>query len=192
MDITFRDIIHKEFKTHKKVLEDTINYIEEPLIKASNVLTEGIRNNKKVLICGNGGSSCDAQNMASELIGKYKKERIGLPAIALNDIPSITAIANDYCFDFVFSRQVEALAQPGDIFIGISTSGNSKNIINAAFAAKNKECTTIALTGATGGKLSQQVDISLNVQSNNSGRIQEIHILLIHIICENIESKLFK
>ena len=190
MDTSYKKIINNELNVHKKVLEDIENILINNLEKTTRIIVEAIAKNKKVLICGNGGSACDAQNMASELVGKYKKDRKALPAIALNDIPSVTAIANDYSFDFVFSRQVEALAQPGDVFIGISTSGNSINIINAAISAKNKGCTTIALSGSSGGELINKVDYSINVPSSNSARIQEIHILLIHIICEIIETEI--
>lgn len=190
MDTSYKKIIKNELNVHKKALEDIEDILINNLEKATRIIVEAITNNKKVLICGNGGSTCDAQNMASELVGKYKKDRKALSAIALNDIPSITAIANDYSFDFVFSRQVEALAHPGDIFIGISTSGNSINIINAAIAAKNKGCTTISLSGSSGGKLRNKVDYSINVPSSNSARIQEIHILFIHIICEIIETEI--
>ena len=192
MDTIFKKIILQELNHHKEVLNDTILSLKDDLIDVSKVILEGIKNNKKIIICGNGGSNCDAQNMASELIGRYKDNRDAIAAISLSDIPSITAISNDYNFDIVFSRQVKPLANHGDIFIGISTSGNSKNIINAAITAKTKGCKTIAFTGINGGELKEKVDLSLNVPSQNTARIQEMHILLIHIICELIEIEIFK
>lgn len=163
--------------------------LENQLVKkAAENIINSFQKGGKLLIAGNGGSAADAQHFAAELVGKFKKERKALPAIALCTNTSIlTAIANDYSFDKVFSRQVEALAKKGDVFFGISTSGNSLNIIEALKTAKRMNCFTIGLTGKTGGNMGKICDILINVDSEETPRIQETHILIIHILCELIE-----
>ena len=163
------------------------------LIPKINNLTNNIisafKEEKKILICGNGGSAADAQHFSSELIGKYEKERSSFPAIALTtDSSAITAISNDFGFDNVFSRQIEGLGDPGDILIVISTSGNSKNLIKAIETAKKKNIKCIALLGKKGGLISEMVDLEIIIPSNRTSRIQEMHGLIIHIICGLIES----
>ena len=154
----------------------------------SKKVIEKIKNLKKGLICGNGGSAADAQHFAAELTGRYKTERRGLPGIALTtDTSALTAIGNDYGYDRVFDRQTEALANKGDLLIGISTSGNSKNIISALKLAKEMGCKTIGLTGRDGGAMNDVCDINLVVPSDNTPRIQEMHILFIHTICQIID-----
>jgi len=151
-------------------------------------INECFRGGYKLLIAGNGGSAADAQHFAGEIVGRYKKERKGFPAIALTtDSSVLTSWSNDYSFDTVFSRQVEALAKKGDIFFGISTSGNSKNVIEGVKKAKEIGITTICLLGKDGGKLKDLADLSIVVPSDNTPRIQECHIMLIHIICEEVE-----
>ena len=151
-------------------------------------INECFRGGYKLLIAGNGGSAADAQHFAGEIVGRYKKERKGFPAIALTtDSSVLTSWSNDYSFDTVFSRQVEALAKKGDIFFSISTSGNSKNIIEGVKKAKEIGITTICLLGKDGGKLKDLADLSIVVPSDNTPRIQECHIMLIHIICEEVE-----
>lgn len=153
------------------------------------LLKKAFSNGNKLLTAGNGGSAADAQHFSAEIVGRYKKERKGYPAIALTTDSSIlTAWSNDYNFDTVFSRQIEALGQPDDIFFGLSTSGMSQNIINAINVAKQKNIFTICLLGKNGGELKNHCDLSIIVPSNNTPRIQEIHTMIIHIICEEIEN----
>jgi len=160
--------------------------------EAAAVLAECLRRGNKVLVFGNGGSAADAQHMAAELVGRFSKDRAPLPAVALTtDSSALTAIGNDYGFDEIFARQVRALADRGDVVIAISTSGRSTNVVNAAKAARAKGASTIALTGGDGGELSASVDIGIMVPSTNTARIQEVHIAVVHILCEMIESSLF-
>jgi len=154
-------------------------------------ITECLERGNKILICGNGGSAADSQHFAAELVGRFKLERKGLPAIALTtDTSILTAIGNDYGFDQIFERQVEALGKEGDILVGISTSGNSENVIRAVKKAKEIGIYTIGLLGKSGGKLKDLVDLSLVVPSNNTPRIQECHVLIYHIVCEEVEKRL--
>lgn len=154
---------------------------------------ETYKNGGKILFCGNGGSAADAQHLAAELSGRFYFDRNPLYAEALHVNSSyVTAVANDYSYDVIFSRMVAAAGKKGDILIGFSTSGNSKNIINAFEVAKGLEMTVIAMTGRSGGKLAKIADILLDVPSTDTPRIQESHILIGHIICELIENKIFK
>ena len=156
--------------------------------KAISLILKCLYGRNKLLIAGNGGSAADAQHFVSEIVGRFKIERSAFPAIALTTNSSIlTAIANDYSFDRVFARQIEAMGQEGDIFIGFSTSGNSANVIYAAKKAKKMGLYTISFIGNKGGKLKDVSDLSIIVPSDETPRIQEIHILLIHIICEEFE-----
>lgn len=162
------------------------------IFKAVNELITCLKNGGKLLICGNGGSAADSQHFAAELIGRFMMERRPLPAIALStDTSILTAVGNDYSFDDVFKKQVEALGKPGDVLVGISTSGNSANVIKAVEAARDVGMVTIGLTGGDGGKLSSSCDIALVMPSRLSSRIQEGHITIIHIWCGLIESALF-
>ncbi|MFA5461757.1 MAG: D-sedoheptulose 7-phosphate isomerase, partial [Sulfurimonas sp.] len=146
----------------------------------------------KTILAGNGGSAADAQHIAAELVGRYGFDRPSIPSLALTtDTSCLTAIGNDYGYDNVFSRQLEGMGQEGDIFIGISTSGNSKNIINAFISAKKKGITTVALVGRDGGEMAKMADIALVVPSDSTPRIQESHILIGHIICDIIEKEIF-
>lgn len=168
-----------------------IEYNEENLINSINIITNALKNGNKILICGNGGSAADSQHFAAEIVGRYKLERKGYPAIALStDTSILTAIGNDYGFEKIFERQIEALGNNGDILIGISTSGNSENVINAVKIAKNMGIYTIGLLGKEGGKLNNLVDLSLLVPSNNTPRVQECHLTIYHVICEEVEKKL--
>jgi D-sedoheptulose 7-phosphate isomerase len=154
-----------------------------------NALLEG----HKVLLCGNGGSAADAQHIAAEFVGRFAFDRPALPALALSvNTSCVTAIGNDYGFDLVFSRQIEALGRKGDVVIGISTSGNSANVIHAMSTSKRLGLRTIALTGCTGGKLKNEVELCLCAPSNETPRIQECHILMGHIICELVEHTIFR
>lgn len=164
-------------------------YLIENIIKE---IISAFKKNKKVLICGNGGSAADSQHFAAELVGRFKKERKALPAISLTTNTSIiTAIGNDYGFENIFSRQIEALGDEGDILIGISTSGNSKNVVKAVKEARKKNIKAIGLLGSGGGLLKDLCDISLVVGSDDTPRVQESHILVIHLICDIIEQRLF-
>jgi len=161
----------------------------EKILAVSNEIAQALGNGKKILICGNGGSAADAQHIAAELVGKFMKERRALPAIALNTNTSvITAIGNDYSYDDIFARQVEAFGTSGDILIGISTSGNSKNVLKAFEIAKKISIMTVALTGQSGGKMKEMVDVCINVPSSLTPRIQEAHITIGHIMCEIAEA----
>lgn len=162
------------------------------LVQVAEKLIEAFNSGKKVLLCGNGGSAADAQHIAAEFVGKFYFDRPALPAEALTvNTSSITAIGNDYSFDQVFSRQVEAFGVPGDLCIGISTSGNSRNVIEAFQAAKRIGMTTVALTGASGGQMVSKVDYCIQIPSTDTPRIQEHHILVGHILCEIVEQALF-
>ncbi|MEO2118104.1 MAG: D-sedoheptulose 7-phosphate isomerase [Methanocaldococcus sp.] len=165
---------------------------EEKLKKAVEVIYNALKNGNKILICGNGGSASDSQHFAAEIVGRFKLERRGMPAIALTtDTSILTAIGNDYGFDRIFERQVEALGKEGDVLVGISTSGNSENVIKAVNKAKEMGIYTIGLLGKSGGKLKDIVDLALIVPSNDTARIQECHLTIYHVICEEVEKKLF-
>ncbi len=185
-----KDQIKKSYETKQIIYEDEelLNRIE----KVSKLCVELYKTNNKTILAGNGGSAADAQHIAAELVGRYGFDRASLPSLALTtDTSSITAIGNDYGYDKVFSRQLEGMGQDGDIFIGISTSGNSQNIINAFKSAKEKNITTVALVGKDGGEMAEIADIALIVPSNSTPRIQESHILIGHIICDIIEKEIF-
>jgi len=182
----FKKHLEESIKLHTKLLDDEV--FAAAYEKAVNYIGTCLKNGNKLLVAGNGGSAADAQHFAAEIVGRYKKERRGYPAIALTtDTSIITAWSNDYSFETLFSRQIEALGKPGDVFLGISTSGNSKNIIEGVRQAKKGDLDTIAILGNNGGALKEDCDISLIVPSSNTPRIQEIHILTIHSICEKVE-----
>jgi D-sedoheptulose 7-phosphate isomerase len=157
----------------------------------SQLLIDTYKKGGTVFTCGNGGSHCDAMHFAEEMTGRYRKDRKPLGALALGDASHVTCVANDYGFQYVFSRQVEALARPGDILVGLSTSGNSENVIQAIMAAKGKGLKTVALLGRDGGKIKDLADLSIIVPAQTSDRIQEMHIKLIHIVIEAVERALF-
>lgn len=186
-----KQAIKDEFLSHLETINTVINTMEEKLEAASALAVETLKNGNKILLCGNGGSAANAQHIAAELTGRYKTERRGLPGIALTtDTSVLTAIGNDYGYDRIFDRQVEALANKGDLLIGISTSGNSKNVINALKIAKEMGCKTLGLSGRNGGAMNDVCDLNLVVPSNNTPRIQEIHILFGHTICQIIDDEL--
>ena len=181
--------ISQEFKSHLETINSVINNMENDIEKASIIIVDALKNGNKVLLCGNGGSAADAQHIAAELTGRYKTERRGLPGIALTtDTSALTAIGNDYGYDRIFDRQVESLAQEGDVIIGISTSGNSENVISALKLGQEMKCKTIGFTGRDGGKMNKVCDINLIVPSDNTPRIQEMHILFGHTICQIIDN----
>ncbi len=183
-----QDMIKKEFQSHLNTIQEVINGCEDILGKASQLAVDTLKNGNKILLCGNGGSAADAQHIAAELTGRYKSERRGLPGIALTtDTSALTAIGNDYGYDMVFARQLEAIANKGDLLVGISTSGNSANVINALKLAKQMGCKTLGLSGKDGGQMNSLCDINLIVPSDDTPRIQEMHILFGHIICQAID-----
>jgi len=188
----------------KKQITDTINksiIVKEDLLKnnmidkinkAVNLMIKCYKNNNKVLLCGNGGSAADAQHIAAELSGKFYKDRPPLFAQALHVNTSyLTAVANDYSYEYIFERLVESNGSSGDILVGLSTSGNSKNVLNAMKKTKDKGLNTIGFTGESGGRMKNFSDILLNAPSDDTPRIQEVHILIGHILCELVEEKLF-
>jgi D-sedoheptulose 7-phosphate isomerase len=178
--------LNQHIEVFQTLLEGHLHKIET----CAEIIFEAVAKGKKILICGNGGSAADAQHIAAEFVGRYETERRGLPSIALTtDTSALTALANDYGFERVFSRQVEALAAEGDVLIGISTSGNSPNVIAAVMKAREKKCKTIGLTGAAGKKLASLCDEAILVPSNRTARIQETHITIGHIWCEIVDKK---
>ena len=163
----------------------------EKIAVAGDIMVDALQNNKKILSCGNGGSMCDAMHFAEELSGRFRNNRKALAAMALSDASHITCVGNDYGFDYIFSRYIEAIGQTGDVLLAISTSGNSANIILAVEAAKNLGIKTIALTGKTGGKIGSISDVEIRAPHTEfSDRAQEIHIKVIHCLIEYIEKKL--
>ncbi|WP_308026889.1 phosphoheptose isomerase [Neisseria mucosa] len=168
----------------------------EPTAQAAELMLQCLMNDGKILACGNGGSAADAQHFAAEMTGRFEKERMELAAVALTtDTSALTAIGNDYGFDHVFSKQVRALGRAGDVLVGISTSGNSANVIEAIKAAHERDMYVIAMTGRDGGKIAamlKDTDILLNVPYPRTARIQENHILLIHAMCDCIDSMLLE
>ncbi len=184
-----QSFIEESIKTKQSLIGD--EKILTGIEKAINLISDSLKNQGKVMVFGNGGSAADAQHFAGEIVGRYKKERKGYPAIALTtDTSIITSVANDYSFDAIFSRQIEALGKKGDIAFGISTSGNSKNVIEGIKKAKELGISTICLLGKDGGKLKDLAELSIVIPSDNIPRIQEAHILIIHIICEEVEKNL--
>jgi D-sedoheptulose 7-phosphate isomerase len=162
-----------------------------PVTSAAAAIVESLRQNGRLLTFGNGGSAADAQHVAAELVGRFFRERRGLAAIALTtDSSVLTSIGNDYGFDHVFARQIEALGQSGDVALAISTSGRSPNVIAALQAARARRLRTIALTGGDGGAMAQIVDIHINVPSQSAARVQEVHRTLLHVICDLVERAL--
>jgi len=181
--------IQDEFANHIETIKMVQETMENDLMFASKMVIETLKNGNKILICGNGGSAADAQHFAAELTGRYKTERRGLPAIALTtDTSAITAIGNDYGYERIFDRQTEALANKGDLLIGISTSGNSKNVINAFKVGSALGCRTLGISGRDGGAMNNECEFNLVVRSDNTPRIQEMHILFIHTICQIIDN----
>lgn len=187
--MTINKIVSDSISLHQMVLSDQ-NFLDRIQL-AADTCVESLRSGGKVLLCGNGGSASDAQHIAAELSGRFYYDRPPLYAEALHVNTSyLTAVANDYHFDVIYSRMIEAAGRKGDVFIGLSTSGNSSNVVNAMEAASKIGMKTIAFTGLTGGKLASS-DILLNVPDTSTPRIQEIHILVGHILCELIEKTIF-
>ena len=177
------------FETVKAFVENEENI--EKTEKIAQELALAYKNGKKSLIAGNGGSNCDAMHFAEEFTGRFRKDRIALPSISISDSSHITCVGNDYGFDFVFAKGVEAFGRKGDFFFGISTSGNSKNIIEAVKSAKERNLKTVALLGKDGGKLKGICDYEFIIPGETSDRIQEVHMMILHIIIEGVERILF-
>ena len=170
-------------------LHDRMRANVGPVLVAAQALADALVAGKKLLVFGNGGSASDAQHLSAELVGRFQKERAAMPAIALTvDTSILTAVANDYSFKQVFARQIEALGQPGDVALGISTSGESPNVVVGLKTARARGLKTIALTGRDGGAVGAAAEIHVNVPDENTARVQEVHRTLLHVICEVIES----
>jgi len=181
-------ILQDNINEHIKVINDILLEIPEKVEQIKNLIDSTLENNKKIILFGNGGSAADAQHIAAEFTGRVFKEMVGLPALALTtDTSAITAIGNDYGFEKIFERQIEALAQKGDLIIGISTSGNSKNVNLALIKAKKIGCNIVGLSGKDGGLMKNLCEINIIIPSNNTARIQEAHILIGHLICLAID-----
>lgn len=182
------DTVHAALIAHQTLIAKL-----DPLVPAIQLLGERLRaclqNGGKILLMGNGGSAADSQHIAAEIVGRFQRERKGLPAIALTTDSSIlTSVGNDYGFEYIFARQVEALCSAQDIVIGISTSGNSANVVAGIAAAKQSGAYTVGLTGAGGGRLADLCDVTLAMPSSDTPRIQEAHILIGHILCDLIDA----
>ena len=177
------------YETVKKFVENSENI--ERTAKISEELAEAYRNGKKSLIAGNGGSNCDAMHFAEEFTGRFRKDRRALPSISISDSSHITCVGNDYGFNFIFAKGVEAFGQEGDFFFGISTSGNSQNIVEAVKIAKEKGLKTVGLLGKDGGKLKGVCDYEFIVQAETTDRIQEVHMMILHIVIEGVDRILF-
>lgn len=187
---TLEEIFTETIAVKTRVLDDPV--LLETVRSVGDRLIEGYRNGARVFMCGNGGSAADAQHFAAELTGHFIFDRPPLGAEALHGNTShLTAVANDYDYETVFARALEASARPGDTLVAISTSGNSPNVLRAAMTARELGVTVVAMTGETGGKLAEFADFLINVPSNDTGRIQESHIVFIHAISEHVEHALF-
>lgn len=186
--------IEELFQSSIETKAASIDSLKSPIAKASGTLSHVLKNGGKILCCGNGGSAADAQHFSSELLNRFERERQGLAAIALTtDSSTLTSIANDYAYNQIFAKQVLALGNKNDALMTISTSGNSENIMTAIFAAHEKNMSVIALGGKDGGKqasLFQADDIEIRVPSNSTARIQEVHLLILHCLCDLIDRQL--
>lgn len=190
MNAKIQSIISDSINVKQQILADAA--FLQNIEKVVEVVTQAFQSGKKVLFCGNGGSAADAQHLAAEFSGRFYKDRKALPSEALHCNTSyLTAVANDYSYDVIYSRLVEGICEEGDVLIGLSTSGNSKNILNAFAAARDKKVITVGFTGASGGKMKEVGDYLINVPSADTPRIQESHIMIGHIICELVEAKIF-
>ena len=189
------DQIDQHFQDSIAVKQQSLEVLIEPIHRAGEAMVNSLLNNGKILSCGNGGSAGDAQHFSAELLNRFEKERPGLPAMALTtDSSTITAIANDYSYEEIFSKQVSALGQAGDVLLAISTSGNSANVAAAMKAAQEREMLTVVLSGNDGGTMASllaEQDIEIRVPSRRTARIQEVHLVVIHCLCDFIDTQLF-
>jgi len=189
LDSTIGSIIDE----HTALIRQIEHTVAPRIERAAQWIMECLSGGNKILFAGNGGSAADAQHFAAEFVGRFRIERVSLPAIALTtDTSVLTAVGNDYGFDKIFSRQLEGLVRRGDIFVAISTSGNSKNVVEAVEVCRKKSCRTVGLLGKDGGTLAGMVDLPIIIESNNTARVQEVHITIGHIICELVEEALFR
>ena len=185
-----KSIINASIETKQQVLANET--LLQTVCNVVNKIVTAFQNGNRVYFCGNGGSAADAQHLAAEFSGRFYTDRKALPAEALHCNTSyLTAVGNDYGFDVVYSRMIEGIGEEGDVLVGLSTSGNSANIINAFEAAKQKKMTTIGFTGLTGGQMKSVSDYLINIPSTDTPRIQESHILIGHIVCQLVEEKYF-
>ncbi|WP_457567616.1 D-sedoheptulose 7-phosphate isomerase [Desulfurobacterium sp.] len=187
-----KELIYYSFLESADLKKNFIEENKEYLYRVFSKVVERVKNGGKILLCGNGGSAADAQHIAAELVGRFLLDRKALPALAFTtDTSVLTAVGNDFGFDSVFERQVEALGNDGDVLIGISTSGNSENVVRAVLKAKEKGILTVGFLGKDGGKLKSLVDFPIVVKSFSTPRIQEVHITIGHVLCDFIEKSLF-
>jgi len=190
-----QDRVIKHFSDSVQVKQESMTGLSDLIVYASQKIVESLINDKKILTCGNGGSAGDAQHFASEMLNRFERERPALPAIALTtDSLTLTSVANDYHFDEVFAKQLRALGQAGDILLVYTTSGNSSNVVKTVKTAHDKEIMVIALTGKDGGILNStlnETDIEIRVPSESTARIQEVHLLITHCLCDLIDAQLF-
>jgi D-sedoheptulose 7-phosphate isomerase len=189
------DRISSHFRDSIAVKQQSAEELPAPIHRAGEAMVQSLLTNRKILCCGNGGSAGDAQHFSAELLNRFEKERPGLPAIALTaDSSTITAIANDYNYNEIFSKQVSALGQAGDILLAISTSGNSENVVEAIKAGHERQMIIVAMTGNDGGSIANLLsdqDIEIRVPSDRTARIQEVHLVVIHCLCDFIDTQLF-
>ena len=190
-----RERVRQHFHDSAQTKTHAVEAIDDHIVQAGNLMVQSLLEGHKILSCGNGGSAADAQHFSSELLNRYLMERPSLPAIALTtDASTITSIANDYSYEEVFAKQIRALGQEGDVLLAISTSGNSANVVNAIEAAHMRAMHVVALTGKDGGKIAlelQASDVEVRVPSDITARIQEVHLLTIHCLCDIIDTQLF-
>jgi len=192
MDMQAR--IRFNFEQSIRTKQDAMEALTGPIAQAAECMVDALMSNHKVMSCGNGGSAGDAQHFSSEMLNRFEMERPGLPAIALTtDSSTLTSIANDYCYEDIFAKQVRALGQSGDLLLAISTSGNSENLIRAIQAAHERDVTVIALTGRDGGRMADTLaggDVEIRIPGTSTARIQEVHLLCIHCLCDLVDRRL--
>jgi D-sedoheptulose 7-phosphate isomerase len=182
--------IKRVFDEHRQTINDLYDRALDDIVRLGALFAQTVKNGNCVFFMGNGGSAADSQHLAAEFVGRFQKERRGLPAVALTtDTSILTAVGNDYGFDAVFARQVEALAKAGDVVVGLSTSGNSANVLKALQAAKAVGAVTVGLTGRSGGRMAEVCDLCIRVPADVTARIQEAHILIGHIACELVDEE---
>jgi len=195
--MSLQERIYQHFTDSIQTKHEALELLADPIELAAQTIVQSLLNGGKVLTCGNGGSAGDAQHFSSEMLNRFERERPSLPAIALStDTSTITSIANDYSYNEIFSKQIRALGQAGDILLAYTTSGNSGNVVEAIKAAHDREMVAIIVTGKDGGEIASQellneTDIELRVPSNSTARIQEVHLVVTHCLCDLIDFQLF-
>jgi D-sedoheptulose 7-phosphate isomerase len=184
--------IRDQLLESSRIKKETAETQVEAIGQAARLFIQVLQSGGKILFCGNGGSAADSQHIAAELVGRFGKDRAALPAVALTtDTSILSSVANDYGYERVFQRQVEALGRPGDLLVGISTSGNSGNVVNAMEAARKMKMAIVVFTNASGGKMAGMADVAIRIPAENTARVQEGHITVGHILCDLVERKLF-